>query len=289
VAKSGRQNTGGQGGGARPPAGNGKRPAGSSSRTVGVGSVKGRQSVAAARAVKPGSNRTQVIIGSVAIVVIAIIVVGAIILNKVNTAKPVDNYGNSTQSVATADSGGVITVNNGGNPPTTIDIYADMLCPICSQFEDQYGQQINQAVDQGKLTVRYHLLNFLNASSASKDYSTRAASALMCVAQDSATGKGVWLQYLEKLFSSGTQPAENGSSDLTNAQLADVATGLGVGQATASCITSGKNVTLAQTEATAGNAELQKAVGGVATPTVLQDGKPLGINSKDWLTNLLGS
>ena len=101
-------------------------------------------------------------------------------------------------------------------PRLTLDIYEDALCPICAEFERQYGQQINQAIDNGTLAVNYHMLNFLNKSSFSGDYSSRAAAALLCVAQQSGAQPGVYLAFHSALFSSDHQPEEGGSSDLTN-------------------------------------------------------------------------
>src|SRR5690606_37404686 len=96
----------------------------------------GRVSVASAR--KSSGDRTQLIIGAVAIlVIIAVIVVGLVLYSK-NSATQGEGYGSSTLSVATVDDAGVITVAN-GNPELSLDVYEDALCPICGDFEHQYG------------------------------------------------------------------------------------------------------------------------------------------------------
>src|SRR5699024_1961744 len=96
---------------------------------------------------------------------------------------------------------------------------------------------VNQAIDNGDLAVRYHMLNFLNRSSASGDYSTRAAGAALCVAE---TGDGeLFSKFHSTLFQQGTQPRENGSSDLSNEQLADVAKQVGADDGVAQCISDG--------------------------------------------------
>ena len=61
----------------------------------------GRQSVAAARKSTGGSNRTQLIIGGIAVLVIGAIIVFGLVLNKQQTAVQAEGYGASTQSVAT--------------------------------------------------------------------------------------------------------------------------------------------------------------------------------------------
>ncbi len=244
-----------------------------------------RESVAAGRLTKPGSNRTQVTLGSIAIVVIAAIIVFSIVLNRHNTNPPVSDYPNSTASVATVDGAAILVT--AGSAPVTVDLYQDMLCPACQDFERQFGQQINQLVDQGKVAVRYHLLNFLDPHSASKDYSTRAAAALMCVAADPTTPKGSFLQYMQHLYAKGIQPTENGSGDLNNAQLAAEAAKYKLSAAATACISSGQQVPAAKADAAAAQADLQKATGQVQTPTGLKDGSTLDLNNIGWLSSLV--
>lgn len=248
-----------------------------------------RKSVAQARTSNT-NNRTQLIIGVVAIVVIAAIIVIGIVMNQKQTAVQNEGYGASTQSVAT-ESGGVVTVSNPtvtGTTPKVIDLYADAMCPACALFEAQFSQQINQAVDEGKLTVNVHMLTFLNPRSYSKDYSTRAAAALLCVAQEDGSKPGAYLGFHSALFASGTQPAEDGSSDLTDQQLADLATSAGASDTAAQCITSGQNVAAAAAADTSSTATLSAATGGqVGTPTVVHNGTPVNLQSADWLTTLL--
>ena len=274
------------------PVGSVKKP---QSRPQNKGSVAGRQSVAAARRAKPGSDRSQLIIGGIAVVVLAVIVVVGVVIYKNRSAVQNDGYGPSTNSVSTM-SNGVVTVKSadspgtggGANPAVTIDVYQDALCPVCQQFEHQYGQQIAQAVDQGKLQVRYQMVAILDPSSASKNYSTRAAAALLCVGADTAAPKGTFLKYLTHLYADDTKPAEGGSTDLSNQQLADLAKGDGATATAVSCISAGSNVALATSTNAAKESQMQAATGAVGTPTVLKDGTALDINSTDWLTKLIG-
>ena len=247
-----------------------------------------RKSVAQART-SNSNNRTQLIIGAVAIVVIAAIIIIGIVMNQKETAVQNAGYGASTKSVAT-EADGVVTVSNptaAGTSPKVIDLYEDALCPVCAEFEAQFGQQINQAVDEGKLTVNVHMLTFLDPRSFSKNYSTRAAAALLCVAQEDGSQAGTYLGFHSALFASGTQPTEGGTSDLSDQQLADLATSKGASDAAAQCITSGQNVAAATAADKSSTATLSTATGGqVATPTVVQNGTPVKI-SADWLTTLL--
>nr|WP_240189096.1 thioredoxin domain-containing protein [Nakamurella flavida] len=169
-----------------------------------------------------------------------------------------------------------------------MDVYEDGLCPICSQFEKQFGQQMAQAVDTGRITVNYHLLTFLDQQSASGDYSTRAGAAALCVAQEAGSTPGVFEKFHTALFAEGTQPKEGATTDLSNAQLAQVATDSGAGAA-ADCITSGSQIAAAQAANTSGQESLKAATGGqVGTPSVVRDGKPISTDV-NWLTTLLAN
>jgi protein-disulfide isomerase len=234
------------------------------------------------------ANRTQMIIGGIAVGLIAVIVVVGLVLNRQQNSSPVTDHPVSTNSTASVDNG-VVTVT-GGNPAITIDMYEDGICPACRDFEGQYGQQMMKAVDEGKLAIRYHFLDFLNPNSASKDYSSRAAAAFACVAAVPAdqAPKGLFLNFHTTMFSSAVQPAESSGKDLSNAEIAAVAAKAGAPASATSCITAGAGVAAAQATAKAGVAELDQAIGAAwGTPAVLRDGKPVGINSTDWLTDIL--
>ena len=248
----------------------------------------GRQSVAAAR-VSSSNNRTQLIIGGVAIAVILIIIGVGVVFTQRQAAVQGEGYGGSTQSVASANADGVVNViKPGAKPKVTIDIYEDALCPICAQFEKQFGQQINQAVDEGTLAVNYHMLTFLDPKSFSGTYSTRAAAALLCVAQEDGTEAGRYLGFHSASFNPDTQPEESGTEDLSNEQLAALATSNGASADAATCITTGANAAAAEASATTSTATLSAATNGrVGTPTVVKDGAPVPELTADWLSNLL--
>ncbi len=295
-AGAGRAGTGkaGSGKAGSGKAGSGKAGPGTTSGTrsasspaAGARPSGSRQSVAAARRSTGGNNRTQLIIGAVAVAVIIAVIAVGLVLNKKQTAVQAQGYGASTQSVAT-ESAGVVTVTKAGSTPaTSIDVYEDALCPLCAEFERQFGQQISKAVDDGALAVNFHMLNFLNKGSFSQDYSDRAAAALLCVAQKAGSQPGLYLAFHSALFSPDNQPAENGTADLTNAQLATLAGSSGAPAAATDCISAGSNVSAAGTSAASSSATLQAATGRVATPTVLHNGAPVS-TTVDWLSTLLG-
>jgi protein-disulfide isomerase len=248
----------------------------------------GRVSVASAR--KSSGDRTQLIIGAVAIVVIvAVIVVGLVLYSK-NSATQGAGYGTSTQSVATVDDSGVITVAN-GSPKLSLDVYEDALCPICGDFEHQYGQQIAKAIDDGQLQVKYRMVDFLNGASHSGDYSTRAYGALLAVAKNDGATPGVFMSFHTAIYDAKNQPKENSSTDLSNQQLADLAGTVGASDATQKLIADGSEVDAAKQNAQTNLSTLTEAAAkvgrGPGTPTVVRDGVPVATNDVNWLANML--
>jgi protein-disulfide isomerase len=121
-----------------------------------------------------------------------------------------------TPSVA-VDSGTAFTVGTG---PVTIDLYEDFMCPICHEFENASGATIKQLVAQNKVTVRYHPVAILDASSNGTNYSTRAAGAAAAAAVD-----GKFLAYHDVLYAN--QPQE-GSDGLTDAKLIQLGASVGL-------------------------------------------------------------
>ncbi|QCQ91911.1 DsbA family protein [Rhodococcus sp. SGAir0479] len=234
---------------------------------------------------QPTSSKATYIVGGLAIVVIAALVVGGILLTRDSDKPRNEGYGavqNSAVQVTMEDAG-VVRV---GLPDVTntIDLFEDPMCPYCAQLEQKHGQEVAQAVDEGKFAVRYHILNFLNRLSASGDYSTRAVAASQCVAQ---TGDAIaYSKFHGELFSPDNQPAENGKSDLTDEDLAKLASDAGADEKAVNCITSGERVQQAAADAETGRAALA-ASGATGTPAVVHDGQVVdALGNPDWVSQV---
>ncbi|WP_040004399.1 DsbA family protein [Gordonia alkanivorans] len=221
----------------------------------------------------PSSTMTYVL-GGIAILVIAGLVIGGIWWSG-------RDKGTADQSALASSSTMIVGPENA----PLIDVFEDPLCPVCKLFEQQSGPAITAAVNEGKLRVRYHTLNFLDSKSATGDYSSRAAGALTCVAQEQNTD--LFLRFHSALFAA--QPAEDGTGNITSPELARLATEQGATPATAKCITDNEKVAQAQQNAATSSDELKKAAGQVGTPSVLHDGKPVEglLDGSGWLDGIL--
>jgi protein-disulfide isomerase len=116
---------------------------------------------------------------------------------------------------AAADASGIRV----GNGPVTVDIYLDFMCPACRRFEADAAGTLDTLVRDGKVTIVYHPVAFLNRFS-STEYSTRSAAASACAADT-----GHFTDYVKVLYDN--QPPEN-SAGLTDQRLIDLAGQAGI-------------------------------------------------------------
>ncbi|GAB1640475.1 DsbA family protein [Krasilnikovia sp. MM14-A1259] len=122
-----------------------------------------------------------------------------------------------------ADGGAL--VSGKADAPVKLEIYADYMCPYCGRFERANGAEITRLVSDGTARQYLYPLAFLDQMSDGTRYSTRAANAAATV-YDRAPDK--LAPFNTALFAH--QPAE-GSSGLSDAQIADLARQAGVPQA----------------------------------------------------------
>ncbi|TFC42812.1 DsbA family protein [Cryobacterium shii] len=154
-----------------------------------------------------------------------------------------------------------------------IRVYADYLCPFCSQFEKANSDQIVKWVDSGAATVEIHPVSILTHKSSGTQYSLRAANAAACVANYSPDD---FYAFNAALFAK--QPKE-GTAGLDDAAIKALVKKAGVNDELSeinACIddTTYKSWVVASTDrALSGplpNTEIEAITG---TPTVLVNGK----------------
>ncbi|MFF0147345.1 protein-disulfide isomerase [Amycolatopsis sulphurea] len=256
---------------------------------------KSRQQAAAARSVaqargQAGGDRKRVIAVVVAVVVIAALVIGGVLW--INSSK------NSTQDTAIKPGatptlgagvvekrdGAVISVGKPG-APKTVDLYADFLCPICGQFQQTYGSQVEQAINDGKLTVRYHMMILLNNRSDPPGYSLESANAALAAADAQK-----FTAFHDALFKN--QPEEGGRG-YDKAQLIKLGQDIGITDPKfAEAINSGaydQQLQAAYQQAV-NDPNLQQDYQGqrsFGTPTLAVNGKAIP-TTPDWLSKVLG-
>jgi serine/threonine-protein kinase len=168
---------------------------------------------------------------------------------------------------------------------TTIDIFNEPICPPCGSFIRSYASDIDTAVNNKKLAVRYHLLNFLDDKSHSKNYSTRALAATYCVAGQN--DPKLYTAFYSGLFASDFQPQEGAAEDRTDSELAQLAKTVGVDTNAITCIKSGDDVGTAKAKAASAAATLS-GLNASGTPFVWDGTKVVNYQDQGWLTRLTG-
>jgi len=128
---------------------------------------------------------------------------------------------------AGGDETGGILVGEATEGATRVDVYLDFMCPYCGVFEELNARTLTERSEAGEVNLYYHPLSFLDRYSNGTKFSTRSANAAAVVADQSPEHFGA---FFEAMFSN--QPAE-GTSGLTDEEIAQIAVAVGVPQAVA--------------------------------------------------------
>lgn len=203
------------------------------------------------------SNTNWFVIGVSAAVVVVLAVLAFVVVSLNNQATA---PGVAPKSDIVNQETGAISFGSGDD---TIDTYIDFMCPVCGQFEDAYGEQLQSAAADDTITLNIHPISILDRASQNTQYSTRSANAMYCVAVESPDSA---LDFFNLLFTN--QPEEN-TAGLSDEQLIDFAGQAGA-DAAADCITEGTYSRFV----TSRTAETPKdpATGSFGTPTVTING-----------------
>jgi protein-disulfide isomerase len=258
---------------------------------VGGAERSARKKKQAARAVaqarSSGSDRTKVIAGIAVVAVLAIAVIGYVVFQQMKPstsgaeAIPLAPADHTISAPAVRDGNTVLVGKD--TATVTVDVYEDFLCPICGTFEKTYGATIKQAVDDGKVKIRYHILPMLNNRSNPPGYSADSANAGLCVADE-----GKFNAFHAALFAK--QP-EEGEAGYTKDQLIKLGKDLGVTSASfESCV---QNQTYKSQlddlmTKTSNDPVLKDPDTGRfrGTPSVAANGKLVDLDNKNWLADL---
>jgi len=230
------------------------------------------------------SNNKGMLYTVLALVAIAVLVLGGVIFfaKKGGEANPI-TFGETADPKIEITPEGVIAVGETDAP--LVQMWEDFMCPACGNFEGQNGERIASAVEEGKVRVEFHTMNFLDRSSGSGEYSTRALAAMQCVAaKDSLT---TFFDVKNAFFAQ--QPTEGGG-DRTATELADAAKAAGANDDSVECIGNVEsNGGMDKAKDTADNSQqsIREVTDRASTPTVAYDGEVVDIANPAWLDEIL--
>lgn len=198
---------------------------------------------------------------SVAVVVV-LVAVGAIVIavNNQASAPGADPEG----SIINTETG-AITLSEGSD---TLATYVDFICPACAQFESIYGPTVKELATSGTIQLDVHPISILDRASQGTEYSTRAASAMYCVASSDPDAA---YPFFEAMYVQ--QPAE-GTAGLTDDQIAEIATAAGATSAS-ECIADGRYMDYVSRMTP--NTPVAEGAGGISTPTVVLNDEILAL------------
>ena len=213
--------------------------------------------------VKNKERRTTVIIIAASLAVIAIFAGIVYFIVQSSQVPPL----NEANAPAVADETGGIPVGATGvagegltDGAVRVDLYIDLLCPVCNQFEQTNAADLDELREAGKINVYYHPIAILDRYSAGTAYPTRAANAVAVVADQSPEHV---VPFIQALFAN--QPEEN-TAGLDDTTIAAIAVGAGVPTEVAESFKDGKFTKWVKA------ATQQASVDGMqGTPTVMID------------------
>jgi serine/threonine protein kinase, bacterial len=184
--------------------------------------------------------------------------------------------------VTVLDDGVLVGSSHAG---AVLDVFGDPLCPPCARLATSSAHDIRRAVDEKKVAVRYHLVNYEDSLSASGDYSTRAIGAALCVA--AAGDPSRYQAFYTALFAPDFLPKiKPASADHTDADLAHLAQTLGASPRVGECINSKQRIASANNEAANASAFLKRLQGNLLTPMIFLGGREVDYANAGWIDNL---
>lgn len=145
--------------------------------------------------------------------------------------------------------------------PVQVELYVDLQCPACREYEARVADTLEQLVIDGRIELVVHPIAILDRASTT-EYSSRAAAAAACAAD-----AGLFWQYQKLLYAE--QPAEGGAG-LTDQRLVELGTQVGLPAAFEQCVNSGAEAAWVEQVTDAA-----REMGIASTPTVLVDGEQI--------------
>ncbi|WP_093621315.1 DsbA family protein [Actinoplanes philippinensis] len=223
-------------------------------------STRTSSAVASARR---GQDANRIVMGIGGAIIVAL--VAAIVVAVLTATKDTKAEGPLVTPAAATANGGIRVGAAGAG--TTVAVYLDYMCPFCGRFERANSADLGALVAEGGVALELHPMSFLDHASNGAEYSTRAANAVVTVADRDAAHL---LAFNNALFEN--QPAEGGSG-LDDTRIASLAAAAGVPATVISTFTDRTYVPWIQ-QAT--RAAFDSGITG--TPTVKINGVATGVD-----------
>jgi protein-disulfide isomerase len=150
-------------------------------------------------------------------------------------------------------------------------------------FDQLNAETLAELREAGDIVVEYHIVSLFDDTSMGTAYSTRAATAAALVA---AEAPETYVDFVNAMFVN--QPDE-GTTGLTDAEIADIAREAGVPEEVAAQIESSAYLGTGSDDPTtfgpwvlASTSQASQDLGRLATPTILLNGEELDVQEYDW-------
>lgn len=173
-----------------------------------------------------------------------------------------------------------------GDPaaPGQIDLYLDPLCPYSGKMVQDQGAEIGRRLESGTLHINLRFVDFLDKYSASGTYDSRAIYATYVVADQSRSSDTTW-RFIQQIYTRGQQPDEEGDTDLSNDQLAELAGRVNAPQGAQDQIRLGLPIPFDARAIAANNLPILRQFPKSGVPLVAIDNQPVDGES-DWLSRI---
>lgn len=162
---------------------------------------------------------------------------------------------------STRSDDGVVMVAANAQDPVSVELYVDLHCPACREYESRVADTLEELIIDGRVELLVHPIAILDAASTTR-YSSRAAAAVACAADE-----GLFWQYQKVLYAE--QPDEGGDG-LSERRLLDLGAQIGLTGEFETCVSAD-----AQADWVEQITDTARDAGITATPTVLVDGEQL--------------
>ena len=164
---------------------------------------------------------------------------------------------------------GLVAGTDSGPDAVVVEVLFDYRCPYCLTFEQVNGPELTRLVQEGKITLVYRPVSFLDRAEGSREFSTRAATSVALVADRAPEH---FVPFHEALLAMQPEPGEGP----TDEDVAAAARAAGVPDAVVAQLTETRDGSDERAFArwvAAATARGDEMLGGLTTPTVLVDGE----------------